>query len=78
MPNETPKQPWESRIREAADQVEVDVKRIITYINDEVVPDVRKNGSIALRAAAAELHRLAERMESTKREPLVPPPPPEV
>lgn len=58
------KQPWESRLREAGAQVEEELRRMVTYLNDEVVPDVRRNGSVALRAAATELTRLAERMES--------------
>ena len=73
MPDETPKQPWETRLREAASHVEQDLRRVVTYINDEVVPDVRRNGSEALRSAAAELHRLAERMDSSNRHPPTPP-----
>jgi hypothetical protein len=62
----------EQHLRDAATRVEADVKRLITYINDEVVPDVRRNGSAALRAAAAEIERLAGRMEDASN----PPPPP--
>ena len=81
MSNQPLKQPWESSLREAADkvrtaasQVEDDLQRLVTYVNDEVVPDVRRNGSAALRSAAAELQRLAERMESARNPP--PPKPP--
>jgi hypothetical protein len=63
MPNEAPKHPWEQRLHEAGTRVEEDLRRVISYINDEVVPDVRRNGSEALRAAAAELQRLAQRMD---------------
>jgi len=49
----------------------------VKYINDEVVPDVRRNGSEALRAAAAELHKLATRMDDhARRSSAAPPPPP--
>ena len=61
MPNE-PKG-WEQQLREAAARVEEDLRQVVTYINDEVVPDIRRNGSQALRAASAELQKLAERME---------------
>ena len=61
MPNE-PKG-WEQQLREAAARVEEDLRQVVTYINDEVVPDIRRNGSEALRAAAAELQKLAQRME---------------
>ena len=74
MPNEAPKRPWEQRLHEAAVTVEEEVRRVITYINDEVVPEVRQNGSDALRAAAAELQRLAQKMDDRKGTP--PPPPP--
>ncbi len=74
MPSETPKQPWESKIREAAAQAEVEVQKVIKYINDEGVPDVWRNGSEALRFAAKELQRLAERMDDSKKTP--PPPQP--
>jgi hypothetical protein len=38
---------------------------------------VRRNGSEALRAAAAELHKLAQRMDDhARRTPPSPPPPP--
>ena len=61
--------PWEARLREAAKTAEEDVKRLVSYINDEVMPDVRRNGSSALRSAAAELHKLAERMDDLHRKP---------
>lgn len=64
---------WEQQLREAATHVEEDVKRVVTYLNDEVVPDIRRNGSQALRAAAAELHKLAQRMDD--RAAAAPPPP---
>ncbi len=69
------KQPWEQRLREAAGHVEDDVRRLITYLNDEVVPDVRRNSSEALRAAAVELDRLARRMDESSRPSTTPPPP---
>ncbi len=69
---------WEGQLREAGERMEEDLRRVVRYINDEVVPDVRRNGSEALRAAAAELDRLAQRMDDrrTGSEPPSPPPPP--
>ena len=69
----SPKQPWEARLREAATHVETDLRKLVSYINDEVMPDVRRNGSSALRSAASELQRLAERMDESNRG--APPPP---
>jgi hypothetical protein len=65
MANSEPKQ-WEQQLRDAAKHVEEDVRRVVTYINDEVVPDIRQNGSHALRAAAAELQKLAQRMDDRR------------
>ncbi|SFR97236.1 hypothetical protein SAMN05421771_0107 [Granulicella pectinivorans] len=70
------RKPWEQKLHEAGTRVEEDLKRLVTYINDEVVPDVRRNGSEALKAAAAELHRLAEKMDDRRIPPPPPPPPP--
>ena len=38
------------------------------YIDDEVVPDVRRNGSTALRAAADRLAKLAQYLDDKARE----------
>jgi hypothetical protein len=73
MSNEAPKRPWEQRLHEAGTRVEEDLRSLVSYLNDEVVPDVRRNGSQALRAAAAELQRLAQRMD--ERAGRTPPPP---
>jgi hypothetical protein len=77
----TETKPWESRLRDAASQmetaaarVEQDVRRVLTYINDEVMPDVRRNGSHALKAAAQELEWLAHKMEAANRSGAEPPP----
>jgi hypothetical protein len=57
---------WEQQLRDAARHVEEDVRRVVTYINDEVVPDVRQNGSQALRSAARELEKLAQKMDDRR------------
>ncbi len=77
MATEQPKRAWEQQLRDAAAHVEADLNKVVTYINDEVVPDVRRNGSEALRAAAAELHRLAQKLDDhARRWSSAPPPPP--
>ena len=70
------KRPWEQQLRDAAGHLETDLRNVVKYINDEVVPEVRRNGSDALRAAAAELHRLAQRMDDHARKTSTSPPPP--
>ena len=65
MANDQPKG-WEQQLGEAAARVEEDLRHVVTYINDEVVPDIRRNGSQALRDAAAELQKLAQRMDDRR------------
>lgn len=74
MVNEMPKSAWGQRMHEAGSRMEEDLRRLVDYFNDEVVPEVRKNGSDALRAAAQELNRIAQRMD--ERAGRTPPPPP--
>ncbi len=63
----TVKAGWERAVEETAAKAETEVRRVIAYLNDEVVPEVRRDGSRALRTAAAELTRLAERMDGRRR-----------
>ncbi|WP_213807563.1 hypothetical protein [Granulicella sp. dw_53] len=58
---------WEERLHEAGQKIEEDLRRVIVYINDEVVPEVRRNSSAALRAAAEQMEKLAQRMEERTR-----------
>lgn len=53
----------EDTFNEAKPRVEEELKRVIAYLNDEVVPEVRQSSSKALRIAAEKLTRLAERMD---------------
>jgi hypothetical protein len=76
MATEDPKPKWEQQLRDAAAHLETDLRNVVKYINDEVVPEVRRNGSEALRAAAAELHKLAQRMDDHARRADAAPPPP--
>jgi hypothetical protein len=63
MAGESPKRPWAEHLHEAGARVEEDVREWIRYFNDHIVPDIRQNGSEALRAAAQELNRMAEKMD---------------
>jgi hypothetical protein len=44
-------------------KVEEEVRKVIAYLNDEVVPKVRQNSSEALRIAADQLRKLADHLE---------------
>jgi hypothetical protein len=48
-------------------RIEDEVKRVIAYLNDQVVPQVRQNSSSALRAASEQLGRLADYLDQQRR-----------
>jgi hypothetical protein len=50
-------------MRALVEEVEADVSRLIVYVNDEVVPEVRRGSSRGLRMVAEQLGRLAEQMD---------------
>jgi hypothetical protein len=47
----------------AAEKFDKEKEKVITYLNNEVVPAIRTHSSKALRAAAEQLSKLAEYME---------------
>jgi hypothetical protein len=47
----------------AAEKFEKEKEKVITYLNNEVVPAIRTHSSKALRTAAEQLSKLAEYME---------------
>ena len=49
-----------------SDRIEDDVKKVITYLNEKVVPEVRQNSSKALRVAAEQLGRLADHLDQSR------------
>jgi hypothetical protein len=51
---------------DAARKVEQESERVISYLNNEVVPAIRNNSSKALRVAAEQLHKLAEYMDQNR------------
>lgn len=57
------------KIHEAVEHVERELKQVIGYLNDEVVPTVRQESSKALRTAADQLARLADYMDQVTRKP---------
>ena len=51
---------------DAARKLEQESDRVITYLNNEVVPAIRNRSSKALRVAAEQLQKLAEYMDKTR------------
>jgi hypothetical protein len=74
MPTEAGKSTWEQRLHETGARVEEDLRDLVRYFNEDVVPEIRRSGTDALRAAAVELNRIAQRMD--ERAGRTPPPPP--
>jgi len=53
----------DEHINNVSPRVEEEVRKVINYLNDEVVPKVRQNSSEALRMAADQLRKLADHLE---------------
>jgi hypothetical protein len=51
------------RIEEAIELIEMELRHAITYVNDAVIPQVRKESIGAMRTAADTLRNLADRFE---------------
>lgn len=56
----------DGHLDEFGERFEQEVRRVITYLNEQVVPEVRQNSSKALRVAAGQLSRLADHLESRR------------
>ena len=61
--------PLEQRLQDAAKRAEEELHRFVKYVDDEVVPEVRRNSSTALRAAAVRLQKLAETLDNARSNP---------
>ena len=56
-------------LNKAVPRAEDELKKVIAFLNDEVVPKVRENSSKGLRIAADQLTKLAEHLDrSSSRE----------
>jgi len=55
-----------ARIEEAVELIEMELRHAIAYVNDAVVPQVRKESISALRTVADKLRDLADRFEQDK------------
>jgi len=55
------------RIEEAVELIEMELRHAVAYMNDAVVPQVRKESISAMRNLADTLQKLADRVERGKR-----------
>jgi molybdopterin-guanine dinucleotide biosynthesis protein A len=51
------------RIEEAVELIEMELRHTIAYVNDAVIPQVRKESISAMRTVAETLRNLADRIE---------------
>jgi F0F1-type ATP synthase membrane subunit b/b' len=54
-------------VEEAAQRLEKETAEFIAYLNDQVVPAVRRGSTKVLRTAAERMSRLADYLEKTRR-----------
>ncbi len=52
------------RIEEAMERIQGELRQAIAYVNDAVVPQVRRESISAMRTAAETLRKLADRIET--------------
>lgn len=52
-----------SRIEEAIELIEMELRHAIAYVNDAVIPQVRQESIVAMRKLSEKLGGLADRME---------------
>lgn len=57
------------RIEEAIELIEMELRHAVAYVNDAVIPEVRKESISAMRTLAETLQRLADRAERGSTQP---------
>jgi hypothetical protein len=55
------------RIDEAVELIEMELRHAITYVNDAVIPQVRRESIVAMRTAADTLRNLADRFDKQNK-----------
>ena len=67
----SPVEQWQEKvgkaIGDAATQIEHETERLVTYLNDEVVPAARQHSSEALRKASQKLAEFATYLEDKEK-----------
>lgn len=53
----------DERFNQARPRVEEELKKVIAYLNDQVVPQLRQDSAQALHSAADRLRKLAEQLD---------------
>jgi hypothetical protein len=55
-----------SRLEEAIERMEMELRLVIAHVNDTLIPQVRQESISAMRSVAGTLSRLADRFEQQK------------
>jgi hypothetical protein len=55
-----------SRIEEAIELIEMELRHVIATVNDAVIPQVRKESISALRTVSDKLRELADRFDQNR------------
>jgi len=63
-----------NRLEEAIQRIEMELRQAISYVNDNVVPQVRRESISAMRSAADALRNLADRIDHSAAPPTAAPP----
>ena len=53
----------DERFNQALPRVEEELKKVIAYLNDQVVPQLRQDSAHALHVAADQLRKLAQQLD---------------
>jgi hypothetical protein len=53
----------DEKVNTVTPRIEEEIKKMIAYLNDEVVPKVRQNSSETMRVAAQQLRKLADYLD---------------
>ena len=64
----------EQRIEEAMELIEMELRHAIRYVNDAVIPQVRRESVTAMRTVADTLRNLADRFDRPNQPPRGPQP----
>jgi predicted transcriptional regulator len=62
------------RIEEAVELIEMELRHAIAYVNDAVIPQVRRESISAMRTVSDTLRNLADRFEQSPNQPPSQPP----
>ena len=67
--NPPPGRNFGQRMEDLLRQVENELRHGVDYVNDQVVPEVRRESITAMRSLSEKLRNLADRLDQQKQDP---------